>query len=287
MITENVNPNNVVSLGRMGENEYRQKDFDLDQFFDIIPGATFYILNQRPGENSLYPVEQVTQDGNHLLWPVKSADVSVKGIGHCELIMMQGDSVAKSVIFTTCILPALDGSGPAPDPMEYWLKRFNEYAQEAYDAAASALESAQSASDSAQTSSDKASEASESARAAEGYAGTASEKAGEAATSADSASGSAQRADTKAGEALASATEASDSASTASGAASGAATNALKSEGFAVGQENGVDVGSESPYYQNNAKYYSEQAAESAAAAAQHNMGVSVSGTALVFANAI
>lgn len=37
-----------------------------------------------------------------------------------------------------------------------------------------------------------------------------------------------------------------------------AEADALKSEGFAVGQQNGVDVGNESPYFQNNAKYYSE-----------------------------
>ena len=32
-----------------------------------------------------------------------------------------------------------------------------------------------------------------------------------------------------------------------------------------------------------NSKYYSEQAAESAASAATHNMGVSISGTTIIF----
>lgn len=36
--------------------------------------------------------------------------------------------------------------------------------------------------------------------------------------------------------------------------------NGLKSEGYAVGKANGEDVGSDSPYYQNNAKYYAEYA---------------------------
>jgi len=36
--------------------------------------------------------------------------------------------------------------------------------------------------------------------------------------------------------------------------------DALRAEGHAVGQQNGVDVGPSSPYYQNNAKYYAEQA---------------------------
>ena len=37
-----------------------------------------------------------------------------------------------------------------------------------------------------------------------------------------------------------------------------AQTYALKSEGFAVGEQNGVPVTSDSPYYQNNAKYWAQ-----------------------------
>lgn len=39
-----------------------------------------------------------------------------------------------------------------------------------------------------------------------------------------------------------------------------AEADALKSEGFAVGEQNGVPVGPGSPYYENNAKYYAEEA---------------------------
>ena len=44
-------------------------------------------------------------------------------------------------------------------------------------------------------------------------------------------------------------------------------SQALKSEGYAVGTQNGSDVSSGSPYYQNNAKYMKEQAALSATGA--------------------
>ena len=50
------------------------------------------------------------------------------------------------------------------------------------------------------------------------------------------------------------------SQSNASGSATNASNSALVSEGFAVGQQNGTDVSSGSPYYENNSKYYSEQA---------------------------
>lgn len=46
--------------------------------------------------------------------------------------------------------------------------------------------------------------------------------------------------------------------------ASTSTTQALKSEGFAVGEQNGTVVASDSPYYQNNAKYYKEHAYTSA-----------------------
>lgn len=40
--------------------------------------------------------------------------------------------------------------------------------------------------------------------------------------------------------------------------------DALEAEGYAVGTQNGTPVGSGSPYYENNAKYYSEQAGSAA-----------------------
>ena len=58
--------------------------------------------------------------------------------------------------------------------------------------------------------------------------------------------------------------QASNAAGTASDSATNAGINALKSEGYAVGKQNGTAVESGSPYYQNNAEYFAEQAAASA-----------------------
>ena len=131
--------------------------------------------------------------------------------------------------------------------------------------ATAAANSATAASNSATTATTKAGEAATSATNAANSANAANTKAGEAASSATAASGSATTASTKAGEASASATAAAGSATAASGSATSANTNALKAEGYAVGQQNGTDVASGSPYYENNAKYYSEEAAASAA----------------------
>ena len=49
--------------------------------------------------------------------------------------------------------------------------------------------------------------------------------------------------------------------------ASSAATNALITEGYTIGKQNNVPVESDSPYYENNSKYYFEHARDSAAEA--------------------
>lgn len=50
--------------------------------------------------------------------------------------------------------------------------------------------------------------------------------------------------------------QASDSADSSAGSASAAAADALVSEGYATGKQNGVDVGDTSPYYHNNTAYF-------------------------------
>lgn len=78
----------------------------------------------------------------------------------------------------------------------------------------------------------------------------------------------AEQAETSAGNASTSEINAGLSETAASGSASAAAADALKSEGYAIGKQNGADVASGSPYYHNSAKYYKEQAAASATASA-------------------
>ena len=142
---------------------------------------------------------------------------------------------------------------PVSSDSPYYHNNAKYYNTEASTSASNAHTSELNASGSASTASTKAGEASSSALSASNSATTATNKANEASNSATTAS-------TKANEASASATTASTSATNAANSASSASTNALKSEGFAVGQQNGTDVSSDSPYYENNAKYYAEKA---------------------------
>ena len=63
-----------------------------------------------------------------------------------------------------------------------------------------------------------------------------------------------------AGQAEDQAEAAEDSAEAAAGSEEGAEDAALVSEGYALGKQNGVNVGGTSPYYQNNAKYFRDRA---------------------------
>ena len=283
---------NAINIGRLGENQYTRVAFDVSEYLSEFPSATFQLLNCRPGDVLAYPVANIDTDGQYLYWNVTSTDLTVQGVGRCEFVVMDGEVIVKSVIYKTIISEALDGNGEAPGPWESWLEKFYEYAEEASGSAQAAAESASDASGSAEAARQSGEQAAGSAEAAAGSASaahdseeTATAKAEAAAESARLAAELAQTASSKAGEAAESASNAGNSAESASVSSADALTNALKSEGFSVGQQNGSDVHEGSPFYQNNSKYYSEQAAASAAAAAQHSMGVSVSGNTLVFTN--
>ena len=84
---------------------------------------------------------------------------------------------------------------------------------------------------------------------------------------ADTAYSSATIATAKASEATTSASSASTSAQNAATSETNSETKKLQSEGFAVGEQDGVEVGSSSPYYHNNAKYYAEQASSASQSA--------------------
>ena len=89
----------------------------------------------------------------------------------------------------------------------------------------------------------------------------------QAASSATAAGNAQTAAETAQGKAETSQGKAEDAQTAAEAAEAGVEADALKAEGIAVGQQDGVDVGSGSPYYHNNAKYFKEQAAGSATAA--------------------
>ena len=89
-----------IMLGRVGENEARVVKFNVAPIRAEFPGATFTVLNRRPGDAAAYPVngQYVTQEGDSLLWTIQSGDVTVPGAGECEIRAEENGKVVKTVI---------------------------------------------------------------------------------------------------------------------------------------------------------------------------------------------
>lgn len=137
----------VVDLGRLGENQHRRVVFDVSGYIKQYPDATFTVLNRLPNETTAYPVPNVTRDGDNVYWAVTSADLAKTGDGRCELLVMQGEVIAKSVIYLTRVGEALDGAGEVPDEWESWQTVFAGLKDEAVTAAGEAQSAAQAVQD--------------------------------------------------------------------------------------------------------------------------------------------
>ena len=99
-------------------------------------------------------------------------------------------------------------------------------------------------------------------------------------TAAETAQGKAEDAQTAAETAQGHAEDAQQAAETAE---SGAEAQALKAEGFAVGEQDGAAVESGSPYYENNAEYYCGLAAQHASEAGYIGMMIDGSTGHLIY----
>ena len=130
-----MNTSGINVLGRLGENDYTQAQFDVYAWLSEYPDGQITLLNQRCGDTDAYPVAGVSVSGSTVLWVVSDTDLSRGGVGRCELILLANGAVAKSAIYMTKVLPALDGSGEAPEPWESWQTEFAALKDEAVAAA--------------------------------------------------------------------------------------------------------------------------------------------------------
>ena len=110
-------PKVSIPLGRQGENEAVQVKFPICKWEELYGAGSFELLNSRPGENMPYPCN-ITVDDDFVYWVVQAADVAIVGHGQCELTYVVSGTIAKSIIFGTCVLKSIEGSGTVPAPYE-------------------------------------------------------------------------------------------------------------------------------------------------------------------------
>ena len=142
MITIRARTVGVTDIGRVGENEHRAIYFpESADVFAMYPNAVVTVLHRRPGDPDSYPVsnEFIYIEDGVVYWRVQSGDLTKEGDSRCELVFVDGETIAKTIIYNTRILEALDGAGTPPDPWVSWQTNVTATAERA-EAAAELLE---------------------------------------------------------------------------------------------------------------------------------------------------
>ena len=126
----------AISLGRQGENFVETVRFPVDGLAELYGVGDFELLHKRVNDPGPYPCPiTLSQDGKTVDWVVRNSDVAMVGRGVAEFIYSVNGAVAKSVVYTTSTLPAIDGGGDVPEPYEDWV---NAVLNAAHNAAADA-----------------------------------------------------------------------------------------------------------------------------------------------------
>ena len=123
----------LIALGRRGENRAKQIVFDLREYISTYGSGTAQLLHQRRGDATPYIPEQVEQSGDKLLWTLTSDDTAVAGIGRAELRWYVGDTLAKSVTFSTSTARSLADPGGEPEEIKSALDLLTEQVHAAID----------------------------------------------------------------------------------------------------------------------------------------------------------
>jgi len=169
-----------IPLGIRGENLATEVQFDISRWQQYYGEGTAQLIAQRQSDASPYPVT-TTQDGGTVSWVVTGADTAEAGVGSCELLYFVGETLAKSMTWSTKVRDSLDPADTdPPEPQQGWVEQVLAAAQAAEDAQTGA-ESAQEAAENAQQKAEDAQDAAETAQtgaeAAQGLAEDAAEDA--------------------------------------------------------------------------------------------------------------
>ena len=246
---------NIIALGKQGENEATQVQFEVEPWIAELGDGRFQLLHQRATDEDPHAVV-VSYESGIVFWDVANTELAIPGYGRCELQFYQGDMVAKSQIWVTQTVESLSDVGDKPpDPWESWVEDVLTAASSAEESADAAENSATAAAQSATAAATSESNAGASATAAttsEANAKTAAQTATDKASAADesavaaaqsatAASTSADRAATSATSAGESATAAATSATNAGESATAAATSAEESTAAKTDIQDSVD----------------------------------------------
>lgn len=135
-----------IELGSRGENEARIIRWAalLPKWRETYGAGTVVLLHQRLGDTQPYPAA-IQVEGDNIDWTVTAADTARAGQGSCELQYIVEDSVVKSKRWQTLVFYSLEEPGPAPEPVEGWVRQLVESTDAAVAAGLAELQEAGSA----------------------------------------------------------------------------------------------------------------------------------------------
>lgn len=113
----------VLMIGRQLENNYRQFVFDCSAFGSDIESIT--LVHQRKTDVAPYLV--TTSNTDTLTWTVSDTDTAFSGYGRAELRVEFADGLAKSAIYSTCVLESITADATIPEPLQSWYDAMIEY----------------------------------------------------------------------------------------------------------------------------------------------------------------
>ena len=153
----------ALCLGRRGETEATEIVFDVSELISVYGSGAAVVLNKRVNDASAYPVS-TTQDGSLVSWIITDTETAYTGQGTAELLWYVGESLAKTIVWTTFV--AQDIGVPdvtPPDPYQSWVDTLTALGAETLQNAQDA-EAAQTEAETAQGKAEDAQEAAETAQ---------------------------------------------------------------------------------------------------------------------------
>ena len=131
-------PGGSLPLGREGEQNARQICFDIAALgWRELYGeeGSVQLIARRSTDTEPYPVA-VTMEGDKALWTVSGADTAVPGHGKAELRYLLGDTVAKSITWSTFVSDALgEPAEEPPEAQQGWVDKVLQAGADAENAA--------------------------------------------------------------------------------------------------------------------------------------------------------
>lgn len=236
----NANSSSVLHIGRVGENNATKVVFDISKWIEEYgKGEVTLVIEQNEVISLIGTTDPALQfEGNKVTWLVSDAFTKMEDRGKCELYYSIDDRKVKSALFDIVVTKSLDGyEEVAPTPYDGWIKQLLDAAGEVSGAV------------------EYAARAEAAADAAEGALANINNTAETAINSINNT------AETVINSINTTATNTINEINTiAENSNEKALASAADAEAWATGTRNGVVVDSSDPAFENNAKYYKDQA---------------------------